>query len=80
MSTLGVRCIYANRSASTPSIAWVSQSISAVVLAVFNSRSPMKKLHLEIDRRHAGYITPSLTRTLEQAAQCGAQEHTLEVL
>jgi len=40
----------------------------------------MKKLHLELDRRHAGYITPSLTRTLEQAAQCGAQEHTLEVL
>ena len=30
----------------------------------------MKKLQLEIDWRYAGYITPNLARTLEQAAQC----------
>ena len=31
----------------------------------------MKQLHLEIDRRHAGYIPPALNRTLKRAAQCG---------
>jgi hypothetical protein len=31
----------------------------------------MKTLHLEIDRRHAGYIPPALNRTLKRAAQCG---------
>jgi len=40
----------------------------------------MKKLHLELDRRHAGYITPSLTRTLEPAAQCGTLDQAESVL
>jgi hypothetical protein len=28
------------------------------------------KLHLEINERYGGYLTPSLTRVLEQAARC----------
>ena len=40
----------------------------------------MKKLHLEIDRRHAGYITASLTRTLEQAARCVTLDQAETVL
>jgi hypothetical protein len=41
---------------------------------------PMKKLHLEIDSRYGGYITPSLTRTLEQAARCGTLDQAENVL
>jgi hypothetical protein len=40
----------------------------------------MKKLHLEIDRRHGGYITPSLARTLEQAARCVTLDEAENVL
>jgi hypothetical protein len=40
----------------------------------------MKTLHLEIDPRHAGYITPSLTRTLEQAARSMTLEEAENVL
>ena len=40
----------------------------------------MKKLQLEIDRRHGGYITPSLARTLEQAAQCLTLDQAEDVL
>ena len=38
------------------------------------------KLHLEIDRRYGSYITPSLTRTLEQAARCGTLDQAENVL
>ena len=40
----------------------------------------MKTLHLQIDRRHGGYISPSLTRTLEQAARCPTLEQAEKVL
>ena len=40
----------------------------------------MKKLQLEIDRRHAGYITASLTQTLEKAAQCATLDQAENVL
>ena len=39
----------------------------------------MNRLHLEIDRRHASYITASLTRTLEQAARCGTLDQAEKV-
>ena len=40
----------------------------------------MKKLQLEIDRRHAGYITPNLALTLEKAAQCATLDEAENVL
>ena len=40
----------------------------------------MKKLHLEIDRQHAAYITPSLARTLDQAARCVTLDQAENVL
>ena len=40
----------------------------------------MRQLHLKIALRHAGYITPSLTRTLEQAAQSGMLDEAERVL
>jgi hypothetical protein len=40
----------------------------------------MKKLHLAIDRRHAGYITESLTHTLEQAARCVTLDQAENIL
>jgi hypothetical protein len=40
----------------------------------------MNKLHLAIDQRHAGYITPSLARTLERAARCATLDQAENVL
>ncbi len=40
----------------------------------------MNKLHLAIDQRHAGYITPSLARTLERAARCTTLDQAESVL
>jgi len=40
----------------------------------------MTKLHLEIDPRYGGYITPSLTRALQQAARCGTLDQAENVL
>jgi len=40
----------------------------------------MKKLRLEIDKRHAGYITPSLARTLELATLCPTLEQAENML
>ena len=40
----------------------------------------MAKLHLAIDKRYGGYITPSLTRTLEQAARCATLDQAENVL
>ena len=38
------------------------------------------KLHLEIDERYGRYITPSLTRALEQAARCPTLDQAENVL
>jgi hypothetical protein len=38
------------------------------------------KLHLAIDKRYGGYITPRLTRTLEQAARCTTLDQAENVL
>jgi hypothetical protein len=40
----------------------------------------MNKLHLAIDQRHAGYITPSLARTLERAARCATLDQAENIL
>jgi hypothetical protein len=40
----------------------------------------VKQLHLEIDRRHAGYIPPSMTRTLKRAARCGTLDQAESLL
>lgn len=40
----------------------------------------MNMLQLAIDQRHAGYITPSLARTLEQAARCATLDQAENVL
>jgi hypothetical protein len=40
----------------------------------------MKKLHLEVDRRHAGYLTASLTRTLDQASRCATLDQAENML
>ena len=38
------------------------------------------KLHLEIDERYGSYITPSLSRALEQAARCPTLDQAENVL
>ena len=40
----------------------------------------MSNLHLAIDKRHTGYLSASLTRTLEQAARCGSLDQAENVL
>jgi len=40
----------------------------------------MNNLHLAVDKRHAGYIPASLTRTLEQAARCASLDQAENVV